>query len=374
MGTLAQVNLSEKTLEIRLKGDWTSTQKLPAFQDMGADLKAAASLTEIRFNTDQLTAWDSGAAVFLFNLYKYCASRDITFNDAGLPKGIQKLLALAAAVPEKKDSSRQPQKLPLLRAAKKEYRKWISSVKNILSFTGDIAMALLRLIQGKSSMRRSVFIFQVQECSSKALPIVSLISFLVGLILAFIGAVQLMMFGAQIYVASLVGIAMIRVMGAVMTGVIMAGRTGAAFAAQIGTMEINEEVDALKTLGISPIDYLVLPRLLALAVTMPLLCLYADIMGVAGGMAVGIFMLDLNVMEYFNMTKHSVSLNDFGIGIFQSFVFGILVAVSGCLRGLQCSRSASAVGSAATSAVVTSIVAIVIATALITLICSIVGI
>ncbi|MBF0232207.1 MAG: ABC transporter permease [Desulfamplus sp.] len=214
----------------------------------------------------------------------------------------------------------------------------------------------------------------IRECSIDALPIVSLISCLVGLILAFVGAVQLVMFGAQIYVASLVGIAMIRVMGAVMAGVIMAGRTGAAFAAQLGTMEVNEEIDALKTLGISPVEFLVMPRVLALSIMMPLLCLYADLMGILGGLIVGVFMLDLNVIEYYNMTRDSVSLNSFWIGIFQSFVFGILVALSGCLRGMQCKRSASAVGEAATSAVVTGIVSIVIATAVITVLCNVIGI
>ena len=199
-------------------------------------------------------------------------------------------------------------------------------------------------------------------------------AFLLGLILAFIGAVQLMMFGAQIYVADLVGIAMVRVMGAVMAGIIMAGRTGAAFAAQLGTMQVNEEIDALETLGISPMEFLVLPRMLALALMMPLLCLYADFMGVLGGFIVGVTMLDLNVMEYYNQTRAAIHLNNLWIGLFQSAVFGVLVALAGCLRGMQCGRSASAVGDAATSAVVTGIVSIVVATAVITVLCNVLGI
>ncbi|MDB4444475.1 ABC transporter permease, partial [bacterium] len=213
-----------------------------------------------------------------------------------------------------------------------------------------------------------------QECGIDALPIVSLISLLVGLILAFIGAVQLMMFGAQIYVASLVGISMVRVMGAIMAGIIMAGRTGAAFAAQLGTMQVNEELDALKTMGVEPMEFLVLPRMLALTLMMPLLCLYADLMGILGGLIVGVGLLDLNMAEYINQTKESVSLNHFWVGLFHSLVFGILVALSGCLRGMQCGRSASAVGAAATSAVVTGIVSIVVATAIITLLCNVLGI
>jgi len=154
----------------------------------------------------------------------------------------------------------------------------------------------------------------------------------------------------------------------------MAGRTGAAFAAQLGTMQVNEEIDALTTLGVSPMEFLVLPRMLALGLMMPLLCLYADLMGILGGLIVGVAMLDLNVVEYINQTRASVSLNDLWIGLFQSCVFGVLVAVSGCLRGMQCGRSASAVGDAATSAVVTGIVSIIVATAIITVMFNVLGI
>jgi phospholipid/cholesterol/gamma-HCH transport system permease protein len=207
----------------------------------------------------------------------------------------------------------------------------------------------------------------LEECGAQALPIVSLISMLVGLILAFIGAIQLRIFGAQIFVADLVAIGMVRLMGAVMTGVIMAGRTGAAFAAQIGTMQVNEEIDALKTFGISPVAFLVLPRMIALIVMMPLLCLYADVMGILGGLVVGTGFLDITLTEYVNRTREAVSLTHLWVGLFHSTVFGVLVAMAGCMRGMQCGRSASAVGEATTSAVVTSIVAIVVATAVITL-------
>jgi phospholipid/cholesterol/gamma-HCH transport system permease protein len=154
----------------------------------------------------------------------------------------------------------------------------------------------------------------------------------------------------------------------------MAGRTGAAFAAQIGTMQVNEEIDALKTMGISPVEFLVLPRVIALTLMMPLLVLYADMMGILGGMIVGVGMMDLNVMEYFLQTKEAVSIGNLWIGLFHSVVFGVLVSLSGCLRGMQCGRSASSVGDAGTSAVVTGIVSIVVATAIITFICQVLGI
>jgi phospholipid/cholesterol/gamma-HCH transport system permease protein len=231
-----------------------------------------------------------------------------------------------------------------------------------------------RLFTGRATLRWSDLFLFMQEAGSQAVPIVSLISLLVGLILAFVGAIQLKAFGAQIYVADLVGIAMVRVMGAIMTGIIMAGRTGAAFAAQLGTMQVNEEIDALKTLGVEPMEFLVLPRMVALVIMMPLLCIYADIMGILGGMIVGVTMLDLNPIVYLNQTKAAVSLTNVWIGLFYGAVFGMLVALSGCLRGMQCERSASAVGYAATSAVVTGIVSIIVATAIITVICNVLGI
>jgi len=154
------------------------------------------------------------------------------------------------------------------------------SAGDLLEFVGESAVALVRLLRGKAMYRPTDLGLIMEAWSGKALPIVSLISFLVGMILAFVGAIQLKMFGAEIYVANLVGVAMVRLMAAIMTGIVMAGRTGGAFAAQLGTMQVNQEVDALKTLGISPMEFLVLPRMLALALMMPLLALWANIMGV----------------------------------------------------------------------------------------------
>jgi len=213
----------------------------------------------------------------------------------------------------------------------------------------------------------------MQECGAQALPIVSLISFLVGLILAFVGAIQLRPFGAQIYVANLVGLGMAREMGALMTGIIMAGRTGAAFAAQLGTMTVNQEIDALTTLGLRPMEFLVVPRMLALVLMMPLLCLYADLVGILGGAVVGVGMLNLGTVQYYQQTLYILQLRDFVLGLIKGAVFGILVALAGCLRGMQSGRSASAVGAAATSAVVTGIVWIIIFDALLTVIYDVLG-
>ena len=365
---------NEDTLLVRLAGNWRIGRDLPSADEVQKQIDSGPRIQRVAFSTEELTDWGSGLLTFLIKVIRQCSRKKIRVEKAGLPKGAVKLIALTSAVPEEKGSQKEGMREPFLSRIGESAIAFGRSVVEMLGFIGEATVAFMRLLKGKARFRRSDFTLTIQQCGVQALPIVSLISLLVGLILAFVGAVQLMMFGAQIYVASLVGIAMVRVMGAIMTGIIMAGRTGAAFAAQLGTMQVNEEIDALKTMGISPMEFLVLPRMLALALMMPLLCLYADLMGVLGGLIVGVGMLDLSAVEYFNQTKASVTLNNFWIGLFHSAVFGVLVALAGCLRGLQCGRSASAVGDAATSAVVTGIVSIIVATAIITIICNVLGI
>jgi phospholipid/cholesterol/gamma-HCH transport system permease protein len=363
-----------QTLLVRLKESWTIGYKLPSGREVQSQIESDPAIRKIAFDAAALSDWDSGLLSFLTKVIDQCAEKNITVAQEGLPEGVRKLLQLAVAVPERKGARREVSRESLLARIGASTINSGQSLIDTLNFIGSAFIAILKFFTGKARFQRSDLILTIQQCGVQAFPIVSLISVLVGLILAFIGAVQLMMFGAQIYVANLVAIAMVRVMGAVMVGVIMAGRTGAAFAAQIGTMQVNEEIDALQTLGISPMEFLVLPRMLALILMMPLLCVYADLMGVFGGFIVGVGMLDLTVPQYINQTIAALNLYHFFIGIFFSLVFGILVALAGCLRGIQCGRSASAVGQATTSAVVTSIVYIVVATAIITVVCNILGI
>ncbi|MEJ2729296.1 MAG: ABC transporter permease [Deltaproteobacteria bacterium] len=362
------------TLLVRLQGDWTIGHKLPSGAEVQSRIESDPAIRKIAFDAAALSGWDSGLLSFLIQIINQCTENNISVAQEGLPEGVRKLLQLAFAVPERKGARREVSRESLLARIGASTIGTGQSFIDTLNFIGGAFIALLKFFTGRARYQRSDLILTIQQCGVQAFPIVSLISVLVGLILAFIGAVQLMMFGAQIYVANLVGIAMVRVMGAVMAGVIMAGRTGAAFAAQIGTMQVNEEIDALQTLGISPMEFLVLPRMLALILMMPLLCVYADVMGVFGGFIVGVGMLDLTVPQYINQTIAALNLYHFFIGIFFSLVFGILVALAGCLRGIQCGRSASSVGQATTSAVVTSIVCIVVATAIITVVCNILGI
>lgn len=364
----------ENTLLVILKGDWKAGNNPPSYREVQREIGAFPRIKRLEFGTSGLRKWDSGFLTFLMHVIDFYSKSNIAVEKEGLPKGVQKLLSMAAAVPERKGTRKGTGKTSFFERAGNSAIAFWRSEMGTLSFIGDATIAFSNFIRKKAKFRRSDLFLIMQECGAQALPIVSLISFLVGLILAFVGAIQLKMFGAQIYVANLVGFAMVRVLGAVMTGIIMAGRTGASFAAQLGTMGVNEEIDALKTLGLSPMEFLVLPRMLALFLMMPLLSLYADLVGTLGGFAVGVGLLDLSALEYYNQTKQAVRLNDIWIGLFHSAVFGIIIAITACMKGMQSGRSASAVGDATTSAVVTSIVSIVVATAIITVICNVLGI
>ena len=364
----------DSTLKVQLRGVWRLRGGRPSAALVEHELESARQVRDIAFDTRELTSWDSCVLTFLVEVSELCRQRNIPMNRAGLPVGVQKLLALAEAVPERKGARREVTEASFLERVGTGTLGFAGSAKEMLAFLGDMTVTLIALFRLKARYRASDLFLLIQQCGAQALPIVTIISFLVGVILAFVGAVQLKQFGAQIYVADLLGIAMMREMGAMMTGIIMAGRTGAAFAAQIGTMKVTQEVDAFTTAGFSPLEFLVLPRVVALILMMPLLCLYADFVGVIGGAVIGVSMLDLSWITYFNETANAISLTDIFGGIFKASVYGVLIALSGCLRGLQCGNSSSAVGDAATSAVVTGIVAIVMACGIFAVVFYILGI
>jgi phospholipid/cholesterol/gamma-HCH transport system permease protein len=364
----------EGELLLTLSGDWKLENALPDPENVLADAAAGEKVQRLVFETGSLGEWDSGFLIFLAKLFANCRRDGVSSDMSGLPPGVRKLMELASPENQRSGVTHGSERPPFLARVADAAFDQVNGIREVLAFIGEVTLAFAKMLRGKAEFRRYDLVITLQETGAQALPIVTLISLLVGMILAFIAAIQLKMFGAQIYVADVVGIGIVRVMGAIMTGIIMSGRTGAAFAAQLGTMQVNEEIDALETLGFSPVEFLVLPRMLALMLMMPLLCIYADLMGTLGGMIVGVGMLDLGVREYIHESRAALSITHCLIGLFHSFVFGILVAIAGCLRGIQCERSASAVGYAATSAVVTSIVCIVVATMIITLSCQVLGI
>lgn len=317
----------------------------------------------IKFECENLGQWDSSLVAFILKLISWAHESEVKINLNTLPNGVKQLVTLSKAVPMREEKHEDLTNIPFLVKVGVAARKTYNAGQDMIQFMGEISLSVLRLFKGQARYRLSDLFYYIQECSSQALPIVSLISLLVGLILAFVAAIQLEQFGAQIYVANLVGVGMAREMAPIMTGIIMAGRTGAAYAAQLGTMQVNEEIDALRTTAIAPIDFLVLPRITALVLMMPLLVIYADMLGMLGGAFVAGTMLDISFTQYLNQTKYAVMLKDLYIGIVKGAVFGILVGIAGCMRGIQCGRSAQAVGVATTSAVVTAIVFIIVADA-----------
>ena len=322
---------ADDTLLLRLIGNWRIDTAAPVVSEVYAQLDASPAVRRLAFEAQELTGWDSRLLTFLRQVVEASARRQMAVDPQGLPDGVRRLLALAAAVPEREGARRgAPRPSRLARLGTAVLAGWKESW-DMVEFIGEAVLACLRLVVGAARFRRVDLLLFLQECGAQALGIVSLISFLIGLILAFMGAVQLRQFGAQIYVADLVGLGMTREMGAVMTGVIMAGRTGAAFAAQLGTMQVNEEIDALTTMGIPPMEFLVLPRMLALMLMMPLLCVYADLVGMGAGLLIGTGLLDLSLTQYINETRKAVDLVDFGLGLGKSVVFGALVALAGCL-------------------------------------------
>jgi phospholipid/cholesterol/gamma-HCH transport system permease protein len=328
----------------------------------------------VGFDARDLVAWDSSLVSFLVDAMGLCRRQHIPVDCDGLPAGVRRLIELAAVVPERQGTRQDIAVRPWLGKLGQAVLDAREPVTRVLGFVGDVTLSLGRLAHRRARFRTSDLALLIQQAGADALGIVTLISFLVGTILAFGGALQLQHFGAEIYVADLVGIAMVREMGAMMTGIVIAGRTGAAYAAQLGTMKVTQEIDALTTMGISPLDFLVLPRLIALCLMMPLLCLYADLVGVLGGCLVGTGMLHLSMATFYNETVHAVHIRDLVEGVCKASVYGILVAISGCLRGMQCGNSSAAVGQAATSAVVTGIVLIISACGMFALVFYVLGI
>ncbi len=343
---------------LALSGDWKRDGGTPDIQGETPDLAPD------RYDASELGGFDSTLPAFILSHLRGLAKSGAAPQPEkptliGLPPNLLGLMELALAVPEEIDArliATEPSEIT--RLGKASLSIW-AGVLSIAEFTGQAMLALGRFVTGRARFRARDFWVVVQECGVQALPIVSLISFLIGMILAFVGNVQLASFGASLYVADLVGIAMVREMGVVMTAIIMSGRTGAAFAAHLGSMKANEEIDALRTFGFDPFDFLVLPRLLALILMMPLLTLYANVVGMLGGMLVGAA-VGIPPVLYWNETLTAVSLTTASLGVFKSVFFGAIIAVSGCLQGMHAGNSSAAVGEATTRAVVASITAIII--------------
>ena len=355
-------------LKVRFQGDWLLSEDLPTIDEVLEGLGQVPGPQQLEFDASELGDWDTGLLTRLAEIFRSAEANSVPVLDGGLPQGARRLVGLALAVPERAGAARSAAKPGLLTQVGEATLDLWQSILELVSFVGELVFSIGRLFRGRAAYQKSDLALVTQEAGAEAFPIMSLITFLIGMIFAFVGVMQLNQFGAGIYTADLVAVAMVREMAPIMTGIIMAGRTGAAYAAHLGTMKVNEEIDALTTLGINPTDFLVLPRMLALVFMMPLLTMYGSLLGILGGMVVGLVMLDVTLIQYVEQTKNAVGLNSLLGGLFKSIVYGSLVAVAGCQQGMACGASAMAVGQSTTKAVVMGIVLIIVSASILTVI------
>jgi phospholipid/cholesterol/gamma-HCH transport system permease protein len=357
----AEARTEGAALVITLSGEWQLEATPPRSVDV---LGPSAGATEVGFDATALGGWDSSLLIFLLQVRDQCESHGSRCDTSGLPDRVVRLLELARAVPDRAAGPEPLRSSRVERLGAAGLSTWDTTMAAV-TFTGQVTDSVIRLLLRRTRLRWREFWVVVQSNSSGALGIVTLIALLVGVIIAFLGVVVLKRFGAGYYVSYLVGYGMLREMGALMTGIIMAGRTGAAFAAELGSMKITEEIDAYTTLGVSPIDHLVLPRMLGLFVMMPLLVIYANFVGIAGGMMVSVALLDLTPTQFLGGLLSAVTMSDALLGVFKGSVFGVIIGLSGCMKGLQTGSDAGAVGRSATNAVVMGITLIILANAVI---------
>jgi len=335
---------------LALSGDWLRGSEM-------AVSGAGDAIWPDEFRTEKLGRFDSMLPAWLLRVLRESGEEEPALE--GLPDDLRGLMELALKVPERSEAkSRDDEPTGLHLLGLRSTATW-RSLESVLDFTGETVRSTARFFIGKARFRTSDFWLTVQECGIGALPIVALISFLIGMILAFVGNVQLANFGASLYVADLVGIAMVREMGVMMTAIIMSGRTGAAFAAHIGSMNANQEIDALKTFGFNPFDFLVLPRVFALVLMMPLLTIYSNTIGILGGMAVGAA-VGIPPTLFWTELLTAIDVTQASLGVIKSVFFGLAIAICGCHQGMHSGGSSAAVGQATTRAVVASITTIII--------------
>jgi phospholipid/cholesterol/gamma-HCH transport system permease protein len=345
-------------LEVVLGGSWQVMEPRPRWDNV----RAGRPATRVRVRLDDLTQWDSSLLLFLFELQEWCRVSGAHCDLEAVPEKTRVLVnqlmhAHGTSVPVDRSAS-------FLTGVGVAAQDTVGKARDILRFVGEVTLSALQALKRPGRFRWRDCVHEMQQCGAMALPIVSLISFLVGVTLAYTGAIVLRQYGGDIYIADLIGLAMVRETGAVMTAVVLAGRTGAAFAATLGNMKANEEIDALETVGIPAVQFLVLPRMLALAIMMPLLTLYSNALGIIGGMVIAMSLLAIPPTAYWVEMQTIVDLSDVMVGVIKGASFGLIIGLAGCLRGLQAERSAAGVGNAATSAVVTALLLLVVCDAI----------
>jgi phospholipid/cholesterol/gamma-HCH transport system permease protein len=363
----AEASMKGDAMVVQLEGNWRVTHPHPDWEET----VRVGQPKEILLSGEKLGTWDSSLALFVRGARVWSESRGVALTLEKIPAAAEKMADLLAR--KTSEVSKPPGHQDIFTALGGTTFKLWAETKDLAQLVGECVFSGGRFFRGQAQFRWRDCLSEMQQCGVMALPIVGLISFLVGIIMAYQGAVQLRQFGADIYVADMVGLAVVREMGPMMAAIVLAGRTGAAFAATLGNMKANEEIDALETLGVSPVDFLVMPRITALCLMMPLLALYSNCLGFFGGLVISRAILDIPSSLYWAETKTIIDLSDLSTGLIKAAFFGLLVGIAGCLRGLQADRSAAGVGNAATAAVVTGILLIIVSDSVFAVIFNILG-
>jgi len=355
-----QASVEGDALVVRLGGEWRITGKRPAWSAQVKEQNPG----RLRLVADDMGAWDSSLALFLREAGVWAEARGVPVESVGFPAGAIKLTALLAQKPAKPTEPKST--LPDIFTAVGQATFSLSDeIKNLAGLVGECAYSVGRFFRGQAQFRWRDCLQEMQQCGAMSLPIVGLISYLVGVTLAYTCSIVVRQFGGDIWVADMVGLAVTREMGPMMAAIVLAGRTGAAFAATLGNMKANEEIDALSTLAVSPIDFLVMPRIVALFCMMPLLALYSDCLGLLGGMSIAALPpLNIPANLYWAETQTILAQTDINTGLLKAAAYGLIIGLAGCWRGLQADRSAVGVGVAATRAVVTAILLIIVSDAI----------
>lgn len=340
---------------LKLSGYWCIQCHLPNLNKVSAAIAQHPETLQLQVNTEELVDYDSGLVIWLLKLEQLCHSHKISLDNQKLPDGVQRLISLSKEVPPR-GYIHVPEDTTLLgRTGQATVHIWRRTWE-LIDLTGAAIIGSARFIMGRSIFMKRDILLLIQDNGPDAILIVSALAFMMGFTLALIAEVQLSKFGTEIYIADFEVVGVLRDIGAMMTGIIMAGRTCAAYAAEIGSMKTDGEFDSLHALGISGVDFLVMPRIIATVLMMPLLLIYADVIANFGGLLFCTLFLDITYLEYITQARNAFEITDFFIGIGKGFLFGYLIAIAGCLRGLQCGRTAAAVGNAAMSAVVLGLV------------------
>lgn len=359
------INPAEGVLQLNLSGNWLASENLPSSDHFLAYFEHDSSLQQLQFNTEHLLNWDRSLLTFLLQLTLLGEQHHIHIDEQGLPPSIIQILQLAKkfSQPETRNKKNDPA-IPFFDFIGNVVLHVISTGDQLLIFLGEFYRSCVRCLLKPTSFPWREFFGLIQENGLYSLFMIGAMSFLIGIIFSFVEAIQLKIISAQLFLASVIAVSIVRELSPLVVGIFMAGRTGAAYAANLGMMQINNEVEALEVAGYSAYDQLVLPRVIALTLVMPLLFVYSVLCAILGSASIDTGLLGQSMQEYLMRSLHSINLSDLELGLFKTAIFGFLLAISGCFYGMHAKASQLSVGDAARNAVVMGVVSMIIVDAL----------